>query len=60
MARVEREKPIVAPEMPWDCDKYFSFDREKDRALWPISPALHAPVSALAFAVVAVIVWLVA
>jgi hypothetical protein len=34
--------------MPWDCDKYFAFDRERDADLWPISPKLHAPVAALA------------
>jgi hypothetical protein len=41
--------------MPWDCDKYFAFDRERDADLWPISPKLHAPIAALAFFVCCVI-----
>lgn len=36
--------------MPWDCDKYFAFDRERDSELWPVAPGRHAPVAALAFA----------
>jgi hypothetical protein len=43
-------KCYVATLMPWDCDKYFEFDRKRDAELWPISPARHAPVAALAFA----------
>jgi hypothetical protein len=45
--------------MPWDCDKYFAFDREKDSDLWPISPVRHLPVVALAFAVCCAIALLV-
>jgi len=54
-----KEKCYPSAQMPWDCDKYFAFDREKDSDLWPISPVRHLPVVVLAFAVCCAIALLV-